>query len=310
MMAKYILKRIFYMFLSLFIITTVTFFMMHNVPGNPLATQMKLMPDEVVEQFNKKYGLDKPVSEQYAIYMKNLVTEGDFGISFKYPGRSITETIKDTSPVSLKIGLGSLFIGLPIGVVLGVIAAVKRGTVADSIVSVIAILGVTIPVFILASLFQYLFAVKLQWVPTSGWGQSIHYFLPILSMCFGPIATYSRYMKSNCLEVIGSDYILTAEAKGVSNIGIIMKHVVRNAILPVITLLGPQIAAVFTGSFVVEKMFGIPGLGYYFVSSIQNRDYNMIIGTTIFYAAIFIVTQLIVDLLYGVADPRIRVSGD
>lgn len=296
------------MTLSLFIVTTVTFFMMHSVPGNPLAAQMKIMPEEVQQQFNEKYGLDKPVEEQYAIYLKNLVTKGDFGISFKYPGRSITQTIKETSPVSLKIGGLALLIGLPIGLTLGVLAAVKRGSAVDYIASLVAIIGITIPVFILAALFQYIFSVKLGILPTSGWGSSKHLVLPVLSMCFGPIATFSRYMKSNCLEVLGEDYILTAEAKGVSQAGIIIKHVVRNAILPIITLLGPQIAAVFTGSFVVEKMFGIPGLGFYFVSSIQNRDYNMIIGTTVFYAMIFIVAQLIVDLLYGVADPRIRVS--
>lgn len=298
------------MVISLLLVTTVTFFMMHSIPGNPLSTQMKIMPEEVQKQFNEKYGLDKPVTEQYGLYMKNLLTKGDFGISFKYPGRSITDTIKEASPVSFKIGGLALVIGLPIGLALGILAAIKRGTILDYIASVIAIIGITIPVFILAALFQYFFAVKLNWLPTSGWGQGKHLILPVMAMCFGPIATFSRYMKSNTLEVLGQDYILTAEAKGVSRIGIIIKHVIRNAILPIITLLGPQIAGVFTGSFIVEKMFSIPGLGYYFVSSIQNRDYNMIIGTTVFYGAIFIIAQLFVDILYGVVDPRIRVSND
>lgn len=298
------------MLLSIFLVITITFFMMYSIPGNPLSTQMKIMPEEVQQQFNERYGLDKPVTEQYLVYMKNLLTKGDFGISFKYPGRSITDTIKETSPVSFKIGGTALLIGLPIGLTLGILAAVKRGTWIDYFASLVAIIGITIPVFILAALFQYIFAVKLGWLPTSGWGEARHMVLPVLAMCFSPIATFSRYMKSNALEVLSQDYILTAEAKGVSRMGIVMKHVVRNAILPIITLLGPQIAAVFTGSFVVEKMFGIPGLGYYFVSSIQNRDYNMIIGTTVFYAVIFIVAQLIVDILYGIADPRIRVSED
>lgn len=309
-MFKYIGKRMIYMFLSLFIITTVTFFMMHYIPGNPLSTQMRLMPDKVQKNYNKQYGLDQPTHVQYAKYIKNLVTKGDFGISFKYPGRSITDTIRDTSPVSLWLGLQALAIGLPIGVLLGILAAVKKGTVIDYFVSVIAILGITIPVFILAALFQYVFAVKLRLFPTSGWGTFKHTIIPTMAMCFGPIATYSRYMKSNVLEVVGQDYILTAEAKGVSNMGIIWKHIVRNAILPVITLLGPQIAAIFTGSFIVESMFSIPGLGFYYVTAIQNRDYNMIIGTTVFYAALFVLAQLIVDLLYGVADPRIRLQDE
>lgn len=309
-MLKYILKRTISMLITLFIITTLTFFMMHSIPGNPLSTQKKMMPEKVQQAYNEKYGLDKPVSEQYRIYMKNLVTKGDFGISFKYPGRSITETINKSSPVSMRLGLQSLAIGLPIGILLGILAAIKKNTRADYLVSFIAILGVTIPVFILASLFQYFFAVKLGALPTSGWGGPKYTVIPTLAMMFGPIATYSRYMKSSVLEVLSQDYILTAEAKGVSRRGVIWKHVFRNAILPIVTLLGPQIAAVFTGSFIVEKMFSIPGLGYYFVTAIQNRDYNMIIGTTVFYAAIFVLAQLIVDILYGIVDPRIRLQDE
>lgn len=309
-MLIYILKRFFYMIVSLFIITTATFFMMHSIPGNPLSTQQKLMPEKVQQAYNEKYGLDQPIHLQYAKYIKNLVTKGDFGISFKYPGRSITQIITSTSPVSLRLGLQALIVGLPIGILLGILAAVKRGTVIDYLVSLIAIIGVCIPVFILAALFQYLFAVKLHILPTSGWGNFKQTLIPTMAMMFGPIATYSRYMKSNVLEVLGQDYIMTAEAKGVSRMNVIWNHVVRNAILPVITLLGPQIAALFTGSFIVENMFSVPGLGFYFVSAIQNRDYNMIIGTTVFYAALFIVAQLIVDLLYGVVDPRIRLQDE
>lgn len=309
-MLKYVIKRTMMMLLSLFIVITATFFMMHSIPGNPLATQAKLMPPDVQAAFNERYGLDKPVYVQYGDYMKNLVLHQDFGISFKYPGRSITDTITSTSPVSLRIGMQSLIIGIPLGIVLGIVAAVRRGSIIESLISLLAIIGVTVPVFILAAVFQYIFAVQLKLLPTSGWGEFKHTILPTLAMMFGPIATYSRYMKSNCLEVLSQDYILTAEAKGVSKIGIIIKHVVRNAILPIITLLGPQIAGVFTGSFVIESMFSIPGLGYYFVSAIQNSDYNMIIGTTVFYAALFIISQLFVDILYGVADPRIRVSED
>ncbi len=309
-MLKYIVKRSLMMFISLFIVTTATFFMMHSIPGNPLGAQARVMPPEVIEAYNEKYGLNEPIPTQYGKYLKNLIVNQDFGISYKYPGRSITDTITTTSPVSLRIGLQALAIGLPIGIALGVIAALRRGTLTESAISLISIIGITVPVFILAAVFQYFFAVKLGILPTSGWGGFKFTVLPTMAMMFGPIATYSRYMKSNTLEVLSQDYILTAEAKGVSRMGIIFKHVIRNAILPVITLLGPQIAAVFTGSFVVEQIFSIPGLGYYFVTAIQNSDYNMIIGTTVFYSAIFIVGQLLVDILYGVVDPRIRVNED
>lgn len=309
-MAKYIGKRALMMFLSLFIVTTATFFMMHSIPGNPLGAQARVMPAEVIEAYNEKYGLNDPIPDQYAKYLRNLLLNRDFGISYKYPGRSITDTITTTSPVSLRIGLQSLAIGLPLGIGLGVVAAFRRDTWVESAISLISIIGITVPVFILAALFQYIFAVKLGWLPTSGWGEFRHTVLPTMAMMFGPIATYSRYMKSNTLEVLSQDYILTAEAKGVSKMGIVFNHVIRNAILPVITLLGPQIAAVFTGSFVVEQIFSIPGLGYYFVTAIQNSDYNMIIGTTVFYAALFIIAQLLVDILYGVVDPRIRLQDE
>lgn len=309
-MLKYIGKRFLYMVITLFIITTVTFFLMHNIQGDPLSAMGKTLPPQTIENYKKKYGLDKPVHEQYAIFLKNVLTKGDLGSSIKYPGREVSTVIKETAPVSGRIGGQAMIIGLTIGIVLGIIAALNRGRWPDYIVSVIAILGVTIPVFIMGSLLQLYFAVKLKWFPTSGFrpGMFKYTVLPSLAMCFGSIATYARYMRSNVLEVLNEDYILTAEAKGVSRFNIIVKHVIRNAILPVITIIGPQIVGIFTGSFIIETMFGIPGLGFYFVSAIQTRDYPMIIGTTVFYAALFLVAQLLVDILYTVADPRIRVD--
>lgn len=308
-MLKYILKRILLMVVTLFIITTVTFYMMHTVPGDPLAKMAKNLPEQTYKNYMAKYGLDKPINEQYKIFLKNVVLDLNLGESIAYPGRNVTKTIKDTAPVSGKIGFISLGIGVVIGIILGIIAALNRNKWPDYLVIFIAMIGVTIPVFVMGSLLQMLFAVKLRWLPTAGWGQTKHMIMPIIAMCFGPIATYARYMRSNFLEVLNQDYILTAESKGVSRTGIIFKHVLRNALLPVITILGPQIAGVFTGSFVVERMFSIPGLGYYFVDSINARDYPMIIGTTVFYAALFIVSQLVVDIVYGIVDPRIRVAG-
>jgi oligopeptide transport system permease protein len=307
-MGRYILKRVGYMFLTLFIITTLTFFLMHSIPGDPLAHMAKKLPEQVRLNYYEKYGLDKPVIVQYGKFLKNVITKGDLGESLRYPGRSVTETILKNAKVSGRLGIQAIVIGVTIGIVLGIIAALNRNRWPDYLVMFIAILGVTVPVFIIAALLQYLFTVRFELLPTTGWGKFKHTILPTIAMCFGSIATYARYMRSNVLEVINQDYILTAQAKGVSPFNVVRKHVLRNAILPAITILGPQIAGVFTGSFVIERIFGIPGLGFYYVSSISDRDYTMIIGTTIFYATLFVFSQLVVDILYGVVDPRIRVS--
>lgn len=309
-MLKYIGKRIIYMFITLFIITTATFFMMHNIQGDPISAMGRTLPEQTLENYRKKYGLDKSVSEQYKIFLKNAVFERDLGSSYKYPGREVTATIKQTAPVSGRIGAQAMVLGITVGVILGIIAALNRGKWSDSTIQVIAILGITVPVFIIGSLLQYILAVKFRLLPTSGWsGGAFKYtVIPSIAMCFGSIATYSRYMRSNVLEVLNQDYILTARAKGVSGPNIILKHVLRNAILPIITIIGPQIVGIFTGSFIIENMFSIPGLGYYFVNAIQMRDYPMIIGTTIFYAFLFLICQLVVDILYGIVDPRIKIA--
>lgn len=307
-MGKYILKRIGYMLLTLWIVITLTFFLMHSIPGDPLAHMAKKLPEQIRINFYKKYGLDEPVIVQYGKFMKNIVTKGDLGESLRYPGRSVTETILKNAKVSGRLGAQAIAIGITIGITLGIVAALNRNKWPDYLVMFIAILGITVPVFIIAALLQYTLSVKFKLLPTTGWGKFKHTIIPTIAMCFGSIATYGRYMRSNVLEVINQDYILTAQAKGVSPFNVVRKHVLRNAILPAITILGPQIAGIFTGSFVIERIFGIPGLGSYYITSINDRDYTMIIGTTVFYAALFVFSQLVVDLLYGVVDPRIRVS--
>lgn len=307
-MGKYIFKRIGYMLLTLWIVVTLTFFLMHSIPGDPLAHMAKKLPEQIRINYMKKYGLDEPVIVQYGKFMKNVITKGDLGESLRYPGRSVSDTILKHAKISGRLGIQALLIGVTIGITLGIIAALNRNRWPDYLVMFIAILGITIPMFITAALLQYTLSVKFRLLPTTGWGKFKHTIIPTIAMCFGSIATYARYMRSNVLDVSGQDYILTAQAKGVSNFNVIRKHILRNAILPAITILGPQIAGIFTGSFVIEKIFGIPGLGSYFISSISDRDYTMIIGTTVFYAALFVVSQLVVDLLYGVVDPRIKVS--
>lgn len=307
-MLKYITRRVCYMILTLFIITTATFFMMHSIPGDPLAYMARNLPEQTRENYYAKYGLDKPKTEQYAIFMKNLITKGDLGESLRYPGKSITDTLFTNTKVSLVPGGLALIIGLIIGVLLGIVAALNKNKWPDYIVMFIAIVGITVPVFVLAAVLQYLLSVHFQVLPTTGWGEPKHVILPVIVMCFGTIATYARYLKSNMLDVMGQDYILTAEAKGVDRFHILKDHVLKNAFLPCMTLLVGQVSGIFTGSFVVEKIFGIPGLGFYYVSSINDRDYTMIIGTTIFAAALFVLVQLIVDIAYSLLDPRIRVK--
>lgn len=307
-MLKFVLKRVVYMLLTLFIIITVTFFLMHSIPGDPLASMARNLPDQTREYYYAKYGLDKPTGEQYLIFMKNLITKGDLGESIRYPGRSVSDTLMTNSQVSGTTGGLALILGIIIGVVLGIIAALNKNKWPDYLVMFIAILGITVPVFVLAALLQYFFTVQFHLLPTTGWGKASNLVLPVIVLSFNTIATYARYVKSNMLEVMNQDYILTAEAKGVTPFNVVKNHVLRNAFLPCITILGGQIASVFTGSFIVERIFGIPGLGFYYISSINDRDYTMILGTTVFFGALFVIAQLLIDIVYGVLDPRMRIK--
>ncbi|MBU5248427.1 ABC transporter permease [Coprococcus comes] len=306
-MFKYTIKRICYMIITLFAVATITFFLMRSIPGDPLASMARTLPEQTKANYYAKYGLDQPLFTQYLMYMKGLV-HFDLGESILYAGRSVTGEIARTSPISGMVGGTALIIGTLIGVVLGIIAALKKNRWPDYIVMFIAILGATIPVFVLASLMQYVFAVKLGWFPASGWGKPSNMVLPVIVMGFGSVATYARYIKSSMLDTLGQDYVLTARAKGLSERAVILKHVLRNSLLPAVTIFSSSVVGVFTGAFVTEKMFSIPGIGFYYVSSINNNDYTMIMGTTVFYAALFIIMQLVVDFAYMILDPRIRVS--
>lgn len=308
-MTRYIIKRIAFMLLAIIIVSAATFWMMHSVPGNPLLTRArKNLPKQVLDNYNKKYGLDKPISTQYYLFLKNAL-QGDFGESIVYPGMRISDTIIKTAPVSGKLGLIAVLFGFVIGVAFGFIAALNRGKWPDFLVIFIAILGVTIPSFVMASLLQYYFGAKLKWLPITyrkaNWKSFI---MPIIALSFGTVATYARYMRSSVLEVINSDYVLTARAKGVTEMGILFKHILKNAMIPAVTILGPQITGVFAGSFIIEKIFNIPGLGYFLVQAIQGRDYPMIISSTVLFGFLFVISQLVVDIVYGFLDPRIKLA--
>jgi oligopeptide transport system permease protein len=309
-MFKFLLKRIGYMFVTLWIVATITFMLVHAIPGDPLAGLARKLPDQIKANFYEKYGLDKPVIVQYGKFMGNIVFHGDLGESLAYPGRKVSEVIKIHAPVSARLGIQAISMGFFIGISLGIIAAFNRGRWPDYLVMFIAILGISIPSFVMASLLQYFFTVEFMWFPTTGWGGFEYTVLPSIALSFGSIATYARYMRANTLDIIGQDYILTAKSKGITKLSLVWKHVIRNAILPAITILGPQLANIFVGSFIIESIFSIPGFGFNFVTSVADRDYTMILGQTVFLCSLVIVAFFIVDILYGLIDPRIRLTGE
>lgn len=308
-MIKYIGKRIFYALLTLFVLVTLTFFMMRLLPGDPFIGT-KTIPETTLKALNAKYGLDRPVLEQLGMYFSNIL-RGDLGLSIKY-NRPVTDIIKQAFPYSFDLGMRALIFATVFGVLLGIVAAVKRGTKWDTITMLLAITGVSVPSFIVGAILQYLLGLKLfQWTgirffPITGWDSFASKLLPSFALSFGSLATISRLMRTSMLDVLGQDYIKTAKSKGLSQKKIIWKHAVRNAIMPVITVLGPISAAVLTGAFVVENIFSIPGMGKFFVMSIQESDFTMISGTTLFYGAFLVFANLLVDLAYGFIDPRVK----
>ncbi|MDF2674918.1 MAG: oligopeptide transporter, permease protein [Clostridiales bacterium] len=313
-MGSYIFKRLGYLVLTMFIIITTTFFLMNTLPGDPVQTGTKLLPEAVANNLKAKWGLDKPVGERYLIYLKNLI-HGNLGESIISPGVNANDIIKTKFPVSARLGLQAITFGLIMGLFLGIIAALNRNTWIDYFVIFIAIVGVSVPSFVLAALLQKTLGGKL--FPIIGWPSENQWFsgfkytiLPTLAASFGSLATYSRFMRTSVLETLSSDYILTAKSKGLSERMVIIKHTMRNSITPIITILAPGLANIVTGSFVIERIFCMPGLGMYFVESINGRDFTMIMATTIFYSFLFIVSIVFMDILYGIVDPQVRITGN
>ncbi|RKD28995.1 ABC transporter permease [Thermohalobacter berrensis] len=305
-MGKYITKRLIYMVISIWLIATVTFFLMHAIPGDPF-TDSKKLPPEIMENLKRKYNLDKPLIVQYFLYLKNLA-KGDLGISLRYKNRTVNGILFSAFPNSAKLGLAAVGVGVTLGLTLGIIAALNNKGFFDYFAILVAVIGVSVPSFVLAGMFQYWFGVQLEILPVAGWGKLKFMILPVFALGFRLIAFQARLMRTNMIEIMGQDYIKTAKAKGLSKPAIVVKHVIRNAILPVITVLGPLTAAIMTGSFVIESIFGIPGMGKYFVDAINQRDYTLILGTTLFYATLLIMMVFVVDILYGIVDPRIRID--
>ena len=303
-MVDYLIKKGFIFLASLLSVVTLTFFLMHAIPGDPFAND-QAMPEEVLEALHKHYGLDRPLIIQYGQYLNGLL-HLDLGPSFKFPGRSVNGIIAESFPVSFILGLEAALIALAGGLLLGTIAALNHLRWKDHLAMLIAILGISVPGFLLATFLQYLLAMKLDLLPVARWGTFSQTILPSLSLAAFPLAFIARLTRANMVEVLQQDYILTARSKGLNTIQIVWKHVARNALIPVVSYVGPMIATVFTGSFAIEKIFGIPGLGQWFVTSISNRDYTVIMGLTIFYSTILLLCVFIVDLIYAWLDPRLR----
>ncbi|MEH7126416.1 ABC transporter permease [Bacillus sp. JJ1773] len=306
-MAKYIGKRLLYMLISLWLIVTATFFFMRIAPGNPFTSE-KQLPPEIEANLNAHYGLDKPWYAQYGEYLLR-VAKWDFGPSFKYKSQTVNDLINDGFPVSFVLGMEAIFLAIAFGVLLGIVAALRHNKWPDYTAMVIAVLGISVPSFIMASVLQYVFAIKLGLFPVARWETFMHTVLPALALGSTPMAFIARLTRSSMLEVLSNDYIKTAKAKGLSQGVITVRHAIRNALLPVVTYMGPLTAGILTGSFVIEKIFGIPGLGAHFVTSITNRDYTVIMGVTVFYSVLLLVSILLVDIAYGIIDPRIKLAG-
>lgn len=305
-MVKYIAKRILLAIVTIWAVGTLTFFLMNMVPGGPFLSEKAISP-QAQAALEAKYGLDKPLIERYVTYLSDAL-HGDFGDSLKQRGRTVMSIIVMKFPISARVGGISVLVALCVGIPLGCMAALKRGKFLDSLLSVISTCGIAVPSFVICTLLMYIFGVNLKLLPTMGLSSWKHYIMPVIALSFYPSAYIMRLMRSSMLDVLEQDYMRTAKAKGVAGFWILFKHALRNAILPVVTYVGPMLAYTVTGSFVVEKIFVIPGLGGEFIKAINGRDYTLIMGTTIFLATLVIVMNVIVDIIYKIVDPRIKLK--
>lgn len=306
-MAKYIIKRLIISVLTILVLCTVVFFAIKAIPGDPFSGPE--YTDDVRAELNAMYGFDKPVLEQYLGYMGNLL-RGDLGISVYYRGKPVVDIIKAAFPQSFDLGIRALLVATFVGVGLGVLAALNRKKPLDYLSIIIAIIGISIPSFVVASLLQYVFAIVFPIFPVARYTSFAHTILPTISLALPTIAKFSRFMRTSMLEVVDSDFVKTARSKGLKKRQILFSHEIRNSLLPLLSILGPTTAGLLMGSFVVESIFAVPGLGNYFVESINTQDYSLIMGLTIFYGVFLVTMNFIIDILYGVVDPRVRLGGN
>lgn len=304
-MLKYIGKRLVSSILTIWVVITLTFFLMRLMPGGPFDSD-KLTP-QIKANMEAKYGMDKPLMEQYTMYMKNLL-HGDFGESMIFKGRKVSDTISTSFPASAKVGLVAVAAATVVGIGLGVTAALKGGKWPDKLIVVFVTLGTTIPSFVIGAVLIYFLAVYLGLLPATGFSSWKNYIMPVIALSMASMSFITRLTRSKLLDVLKSDYIRTAKAKGLSKSKVIFKHALRNSLIPIVTYIGPLVAGILTGSFVIEKIFAIPGLGNEFVQSVTNRDYTMLLGVTVFYCTMLIMFTFMVDILYVLIDPRIKLQ--
>lgn len=305
-MSKYLVKRIISMVLTIWVVITLTFILMHAVPGGPFTSQKKL-PPVVIEALNEKYHLNDPLIKQYFDYLGGVI-KFDLGPSFKQEGQTVNDFIRNGFPISARIGILSIILSISVGIPFGIISALKQGKWQDYSVLFIATLGICIPGFVLATMMIYVFGLKLGLLPIYGLKEYKSYILPVIALSGYPLSYIARLVRSSIVEIMEQDYVTTARAKGLSEGVVIFKHVLKNGVIPVVSYLGPLISGILTGSFVIEKIFALPGMGRYFVESISNRDYTTIMGITIFDTMLLVIMVLMVDLIYGIVDPRIKLD--
>lgn len=303
-MLGYLLKRLGAMAITLLVIITLTFFLMHSIPGSPF-NEERATSEAVQKNLEAYYHLDEPLYVQYFLYLKS-VAAFDFGPSIKKSSQTVNELLGRGFPVSFELGMVTLIVAIFSGILLGIIAALKHNGIIDYLAMTIAVIGISVPNFVMATLLIQQLAVNLKILPVATWSSPLHMILPTLALATGPMAIIARLTRASMLEVLTQDYIRTAKAKGLPPVKIVFKHALKNALLPVVTILGSLAASILTGTFVIEKIFAIPGMGKYFVESINQRDYPVIMGTTIFYSAVLIMMLFLVDLAYGILDPRIK----
>ncbi len=304
-MFSYILKRLIISFFTILVLVTVVFFLVRMMPGDPFLSDK--LTSEIRENMLRYYGFDQPLHVQYIRYIGNLL-RGDLGVSMHYNGIPVTSTIRDSFPYSASLGLRALSLAFCVGIVLGVLSALNRGRFLDYFCIFVAILGVSLPDFVTGYLLQYVFSIKLKLLPIALWRGFKYTILPTFALSFYTTALLTRIMRASMLEVTGQDYVKVAKAKGLSAFQVVVRHQLRNAILPVITILGPVTAAILTGTFIIESIYAIPGMGKFYVSGIQNLDYSQVLGLTVFYGTFLVMANFVVDILYGFVDPRIRVD--
>jgi oligopeptide transport system permease protein len=303
---KYIVGRLLWIIPVLFVVTILTFILMHSVPGGPWARE-KALPPQTVARLNEKFGLNDPIYVQYIRWAGNLV-QGNLGPSFKFADRTVNEIVSDGIGTTMQLGLMAFTLSVVLGIPLGIFAALGHNRWPDYLSTAISIIGVAVPSFVLALLLVLFFGVNLKWFPTGGWKGPETWVLPTIALAGFPIAVIARYTRASMLEVTRKDYIRTAQSKGLADQAVVSRHMIRNALIPVVTILGPTLAYLVTGSFIIETVFGIPGIGRYYVTSISQKDYGVLMAMTILYAFAVAFLNLVVDVLYAYIDPRIRYS--